>query len=108
MFWKKEEQAPFLTVFCFSFHVYVEYSFEFQNPFFSLFKIQSILAAHFINFHTYIFGQKCRAPKVNWAPMLMEVDQIKGVQTGRNMYSMAILVIEVKLLLLCNTMPTRN
>jgi len=24
----------FLTVFCFSFHVYVEYSFEFRNPFF--------------------------------------------------------------------------
>jgi len=34
-FWKKEEQAHFIfwTIFCFSFHVYVEYSFEFRNPF---------------------------------------------------------------------------
>jgi len=73
----------FLTVFCFSFHVYVEYSFEFRNPF---------LAARFINLlwilhglqsprphgdrtpvrpHkvsykvSYIFGQKCLPPNVN-------------------------------------------
>ena len=40
----------------------MEYSFKFRNPF---------LEAHFINFHTYIFGQKCLAPKVNSASALM-------------------------------------
>ena len=42
-----EKGRTYLTVFCFSFHVYVKYSFEFRNPFFYLFNIHSvILAAH--------------------------------------------------------------
>jgi len=44
----------FLTVFCFSFHVYVEYSFElFRNLF---------LAAHFINFSYIRFRAKISCP----------------------------------------------
>jgi len=41
------------------------YTFEFRNPFLS-FRLQNIiLAAQFVNFHTYISGQKCLARLLN-------------------------------------------
>ena len=60
----------FLTVYCFSFHVNVEYSFEFRNPF---------LAVHFIIFLFIHFGQKCLAPEVNRASMLMNGPMVRHV-----------------------------
>ena len=30
-----------------------------------------VKCGHFVNFHIYIFGKKCRAPKVDWAPTPM-------------------------------------
>ena len=55
----------FLTVglFCFSFYVYMKYSFEFRNLSFYLFKVHSvILAAHFINFSYILFRVKMSRP----------------------------------------------
>ena len=65
-FLKKEEHASFIfdsILFrLFLFHVCVEYSFEFRNPFY-FFEIQNIiLASHFINFSYIHFRAEMPCP----------------------------------------------